>query len=245
MFTTDIFKGQVALITGAGQPFADALIHRFASLGAQLALVYEKRDEEKALAVEAPAGTIRRECDGSDSQAVKTVVRAIAAELGRIDVLICAAYDGAAESLTEIAIDRWQRAIDAQLCSTMHFNREVIRPMMRNKSGRIINVIYALAGPIGNVASRGVAALTRTLAAELAPQGIYVNCIGVGELEEQGANHDGVKVVRQTTSIIRSAAPLGRLGRVDEVAEVAVFLASPAARLTSGHTMPASGGIYP
>ncbi|MGZ5440804.1 MAG: SDR family NAD(P)-dependent oxidoreductase [Thermoanaerobaculia bacterium] len=245
MFTANIFEGKVALITGVGQPFADALVHRFSALGARLALVYDRRDAEKALAVEAPEGTIRMECNGVDAKQVRTVVRGIAAELGRIDVLICASYAEATEPLREIALDRWQEAVDAQLCTTLHFNREVIRPMMRNKSGRIINVIYALAGPAANVAARGVAAMTRTLAAELAPQGIYVNCIGVGELEEQGANHDGVRVTRQTSSIIRSAAPLGRLGRVDEVAEVAVFLASDAARLTSGHTIPASGGIYP
>lgn len=245
MFAIDIFNGKVALITGVGQPFADALVRRFGTLGARLVLVHEPRDAERAQSVPAPEGTLRFECDGTDAAAVKSLVRGVAEKLGRIDVLICASHSASSHSLRTIPLKGWQQAVDGQLSTTLHFNREVIRPMMRHKSGRIINVIYALAGPSGNVTSRGVAAMTRTLAAELAPQGIYVNCIGVGQLEEQGATHDSVKVVRQTDSIVRSAAPAGRLGRVDEVAEVAVFLASDAARFTSGHTLPASGGIYP
>lgn len=245
MFANDILDGKVALITGAGQPFADAVIRRFASLGARLAVVYEPHDAENALALELPKDTMRVQCDITDPTSVKTTVRNVAAEMGRIDILVCASYYGSAEPIHKIALDEWRRSVESQICGTLHFNREVIRPMMRNKSGRIINVIYALAGPAANVGARGVAALTRTLAAELAPQGISVNCIGVGALNEQGASDDSVKVVRPSMNIVRSAAPLGRLGRVDEIAEMTVFLASDAARLTSGHTLPASGGLYP
>lgn len=245
MFANDILSGKVALVTGAGQPFADAVVRRFTALGARVAVVYEPRDAEKALALDLPEGTPRLECDGTNPAAVKSTVREVAAQMGRIDVLVCASYYGTRDPIYKIALDEWQKSVESQISGTLHFNREVIRPMMRNKSGRIINVIYALAGPAANVGARGVAALTRTLAAELAPQGISVNCIGVGALEEQGANDDSVKVVRPSMNIVRSAAPLGRLGRVDEIAEMTVFLASDAARLTSGHTLPASGGLYP
>ena len=245
MFANDILDGKIALITGAGQPFADAVVRRFAALGARIAVVYDPRDAEKALAIELPEGSLRVECDSTDATAVKNTVRGVAAEMGRIDILVCAAYYGTPEPIYKIALDEWQRSVDSQISGTLHFNREVIRPMMRNKSGRIINVIYALAGPAANVGARGVAALTRTLAAELAPQGISVNCIGVGALEEQGGSDESVKVVRPSMNIVRSAAPLGRLGRVDEIAEMTVFLASDAAKLTSGHTLPASGGLYP
>ena len=245
MFANDILTGKVALITGVGQPFANAVVRRYAALGARLAVVYEPRDAEKALAVELPEGTLRIECDSTDAAAVKLVVRDVAAQMGRIDVLVCASYYGTPGPIHKIALTEWQKCMDSQISATLHFNREVIRPMMRNKSGRIINVMYAMAGPAASVGARGLAALTRTLAAELAPQGISVNCIGVGALEEQGGSDDSVKVVRPSMNIVRSAAPLGRLGRVDEIAEMTVFLASDAARLTSGHTLPASGGLYP
>jgi NAD(P)-dependent dehydrogenase (short-subunit alcohol dehydrogenase family) len=244
MFVPDTLKGKTALVTGIGQPFADAVARRYAELGARVVLVHDPRDREAAARFDAPADALRLECDGTDAGAVKALVRQVVAEVGSLDILVCASFDTAPRApLREIEPAEWQRVIDAQLCSTLHFNREVIRPMMRNKSGRIINVLYGVAGAASAVASRGVSSLTRALATELAPQGIYVNSISVGQLAEQESMNE--EVTRQLSVLAREASPLGRAGRADEAAEVAVFLASDAGKLTNGHTLPAAGGVYP
>ena len=235
--------GKVALITGIGQPFANAVATRFAELGATLALVNEPEDAECARALIAPESALRVECRGNDSNAVRTAVRQVAATLGGIDVLVCASYSSTPATLADISLEDWRTGIDGNLCRTLYFNREVIRPMMKKREGRIINVLFSLTGAPAAVSARGIASLTRALAAELAPSGIYVNSIAVGELEEiVGRN----QAISQSISILaREASPLGRNGRASEAAEIAAFLASPAGNLTSGHTLPASGGVYP
>ncbi|HEY0143942.1 MAG TPA: SDR family oxidoreductase [Thermoanaerobaculia bacterium] len=243
MFSNEMMKGQVALITGIGHPFADAVALRFASLGARLIAVNDPRDAEAAARFEAPEGTLRYTVDGTDAAAVKAMVRTAVAAAGRVDTLICAAYYSLQESLTTIDLQKWRDVLDAQLSATLHFNREVIRPMMRNKAGRIVNVMYGVSGPASGVAARGVSSLSKTLASELATHGIYVNSLAVGQLEETTVMMPDVQ--RSMSVLSRQASPLGRMGRADEAAQAAVFLASDFGKLTSGHTLSAAGGVYP
>ena len=237
MFHEDTFKGKVALITGAGHPLANAVALRLASLGARLALVHDAAHAEEAHRVELPEGTLIYECDGADAAAVKTVVRAIATEMGGIDVLICGSSYAADVPLSKLSMTEWQRLVDARLSATLNFNREMIRPMMRTKSGRIVNVLYGNSGPAAAVASRGVWAMSRALSNELAPHGIYVNCLSVGQLEETCAV-DGI----ERAIVTAEPTPLGRPGRADEAAQTAVFLASTLASTTNGLMVHASGG---
>jgi 3-oxoacyl-[acyl-carrier protein] reductase len=234
----------VALITGIGQPFADAVARRFSELGAVLALVHDPSDAEAAAAFVAPEGSLKLECNGGDPKAVKATVRRVVAELGGVGILVCAAMRAKSPPLLEISNEQWKEAIDGQLSGTLYFDREVIRPMMKARKGRIINVLFSLSGPIAAVGSHGVAALTRALASELATNGIFVNSIAIGELEELGKTLDQ-ESTRALSILSRGASPLGRSGRASEAAEVAAFLASTVGGLTNGCTLSASGGIYP
>jgi 3-oxoacyl-[acyl-carrier protein] reductase len=244
MLANDSLKGQVALITGSGQPFADAVARRFSELGAKLALIHDASDAEAAAAFVAPEGTLKLECNGSDPKAVKATVRTVAAELGGVGILICASLAKASRPLLEMSAEQWKEAVDAQLSSTVYFDREVIRPMMKAKQGRIINVLFSLTGAAGAVLAHGIASLTRALASELATHGIFVNSLAVGELEELGKtlDEDSSKAL---SILARGVSPLGRPGRASEAAEVAAFLASSIGGLSSGTTLSASGGVYP
>jgi 3-oxoacyl-[acyl-carrier protein] reductase len=244
MLDKEALKGQVALITGIGQPFADAVARRFSELGAVVALVHDPSDAEAATAFVAPEGSLKLECNGSDPKAVKVTVRKVVAELGSVGILVCAAMRTKSPPLLEISNEQWKEAIDGQLSATLYFDREVIRPMMKARKGRIINVLFSLAGPIAAVGSHGVAALTRALASELAMHGIFVNSIAIGELEELGKTLDQ-ESTKALSILSRGASPLGRSGRASEAAEVAAFLASTVGGLTNGCTLSASGGIYP
>lgn len=234
MYSKETFEGKVALVTGIGHPFADTVARRLAAHGARVALVFDPRDADAAAGLEMPEGTLRFACDGADAAAVKNTVRAIVAEAGRIDVLICGFAYTTDLPLAQIPLVEWQRTIDARLNATSHFNREMIRPMMRTKSGRIVNVLYGAAGPAAAIASRGIWAMSRSLAVEVAGHGIYVNCMSIPQLEE-------------TEAITRAVAnpeptPLGRLARTEEAAQAALFLASDLARTTNGLMMPMAGG---
>lgn len=244
MLDKESLKGQVALITGCGQPFADAVARRFSELGAILALVHDPSDAEAAAAFVAPEGSLKLQCNGSDPKEVKATVRKVVADLGGVGILVCAAMRKKSLPLLEISNEQWKETIDGQLSATLYFDREVIRPMMKARKGRIINVLFSLAGAIAAVGSHGVAALTRALASELASNGIFVNSIAVGELEELGQmlEKDSSKAL---SLLSRNASPLGRSGRASEAAEVAAFLASTVGSLTNECTLSASGGIYP
>src|SRR5947207_11939559 len=104
----DEFKGKVALITGIGHPFADAVARRFASLGARLALVYDPRNAEAAGLLDVPQEALRLECDATDAAAVKTLVRAVIAQLGGIDLLICGSFQSSQASLLDVSGEEWK-----------------------------------------------------------------------------------------------------------------------------------------
>lgn len=234
MYSTETFKGKVALVTGIGHPFADTVAGQLSAHGARVVLVFDASNAEAAQRLEMPEGTLRFECDGADAAAVKSTVRAIVAEAGRIDILICGSSYMFDMPLAKMPLEEWTRTIDARLNATANFNREMIRPMMRTKSGRIINVLYGASGAAAAIASRGIWAMTRALASEVASSGIYINCMSIPQLEE-------------TVAITRAAAqgeptPLGRLARTDEAAQAALFLASDLARTTNGLMMTMAGG---
>lgn len=239
-------RRSIVLVNGLGQPLADALARRFSRAGESLAVTYLPEDAERARAVaESLGATPALECDAADPEAVRTAVRRVAAELGGLDVMINATTqrrNGPAHLLSD---EDWRRVIDVELSGTLYFCREAVRPMMRQRSGRIIN-LTDVSGMRGEAQSAnhsaargGVMALTRALASELAPRGIYVNALGISYLSEE---LDGL--VEESRKRLMENTPLGRAGSGDEVAEAAFFLASAAASFTTGHVLQVNGGLY-
>jgi len=242
----DGLQGKVAIVTGGGQPLADAIARRFAAAGARLALVHLPEDGEAAngtaRACGAPGAT---SCDPSDPDAVRQVVRALVAEHGSLDVLVNAVslrHGGASHELSDAC---WRRVIDVELSGTLYFCREAVRPMLKQRSGRILNLtdVAGLRGEAGHAnhsaARAGVAALTRALASELAPLGIRVNALSVAYLD-----HELEALDEKARARLVGNTPLGRAAAAEEVAEAALFLASAAASFTTGHLLAVNGGLY-
>jgi NAD(P)-dependent dehydrogenase (short-subunit alcohol dehydrogenase family) len=241
-----MLDAKVALVTGAGQPLADAVARCFAREGARVALVCLPGDLAAArTALGDGRPVLLAECDPGDPEAVRAVVRRVVEEQGRLDVLANTATcraDGLARALT---LDDWQRVLDVELSGTLYFCREAIRPMLRQRSGRIVNVtdVAGLRGEARGVnhatARGGVAALTRALAAELGPLGVHVNALVVSRMahEEEGLDE------KTRTRLLRNTA-FGRMGTVDEAAGAALFLASDASSFTTGHLLQVNGGLY-
>ncbi len=243
-----MFDGQVALVTGSGQGIGQAIAVRFARDGADVALI-----DVNGAAAEAVAREVRglgrraavRVADISDYSAIQAAVEQIAAELGRLDVLINNAGVEKRAPFLEIKQEDWQRQLDVNLSGTFYCTQAAAREMAKRRYGRIVNIssVAGLIGPIDlaayGVSKAGVIGLTRAAALDLADSGITVNCIAPGPIETQlmlGAwSADALRERPQ-----HGAIP--RFGTVDEIAHTAAFLAAAESGFITGVTVSVDGG---
>lgn len=240
------FLDRVVLVTGAGQPLADAVARRFAAQGARVALAFLTDDAEGAGALGSEIAAISSEaCDPADPKSVRGLVRHVVDCAGTLDVVVNAVTCRADGPLSDLDDAVWKRVLDVELGGTVYFCREAIRPMLRKRSGAIVNLtdVAGLRGEASasNHASArgGVAAFTRALASELAPLGVRVNAVAPGPLEAELLRGPQARRDR-----VAAATPLGRGARPEEVAEAVLFLASAASSFTTGHVLQVNGGLY-
>jgi 3-oxoacyl-[acyl-carrier protein] reductase len=236
--------GQVALVTGAGQPLGDAVARRLGRAGATLALVALPEDEERGRVLHAEVGgAVFSCCDPRDPAQVRRTVRAVTAACGGLDILVTAAVARVRGSVSTLPFEEWSRVIDVELSGSLYFSREALRAMLKGKRGSILNVAdtfgFRLAAA-NNAASRGVAALMRALASEAAPHHVRVNAVTVSTMPHE---FDGVDVAGGKSALRDTT--FGRAARPEEVADAAHFLLSDDARFINGHALPVNGGLYP
>lgn len=235
---------KVALITGGTGGIGQALVRGFASAGYAVAFTYKSNTEAAdSLAKECHALAIR--ADGRAESDVIAAVDRTLCEYGRIDCLVNNAGVAGFSLFTDLTLDAWRDMIDTNLTSAFLYSRAVIGDMLSRKCGRIINIssIWGLVGSSCEVAystaKAGMLGMTKALAKELGPSGITVNAIAPGVIDTPMNSSLGEDIL----AALAEDTPVGRLGRADEVAALAVYLASDAAAFITGETVNISGGF--
>jgi citronellol/citronellal dehydrogenase len=247
MYAPDLFRDQVAVVTGGGTGIGRATALMLARLGARVAIASRKQEHLDATAgeLEAAAGAGRfhhQTCDIRDPDQVAALVGAVLTRWGRIDLLVNNAggqFPSPAENITPKG---WEAVIRNNLNGTFYMTREVgARAMIPQKSGRIVNVIAQIYRGFPGMAHTGAARagvenLTMSLAVEWAQHGITVNAVAPGVIQSSGTTRYPAEVLE----LGRKATPLKRLGTETEVAESIGYLLSAA--FVTGATLCIDGG---
>ena len=244
-----MLDGKIAVVTGASRGIGSAIARKLADEGATVVINYNG-SEERANAVKAEIEgkgqkAVVCKCDVSDFTSCETFIQGVIKEFGRIDILVNNAGITRDGLLMKMSEEDFDQVLDTNLKGAFHTIRFASRQMLRQKSGRIINMASVVgvsgnAGQANYAASKaGVIGLTKATAKELASRGITVNAIAPGFIETEMTAVLSDKVKEATAAQI----PLGTFGQPEDVANAVAFLASDEARYITGQVLHVDGGL--
>ena len=243
------FENQVAVITGAGRGIGHAIAVRLASEGARVASV--SRTEVNAQKTAEEINAVRANTakayvvDVADHAAVQKICVGILEDFGRVDILVNNAGVTRDGLSMRMPVEDWDTVLNTNLKGAFNFVQAVMRSMIKQRSGRIIN-ISSVIGLIGNAgqanysaSKAGLIGLTKSLARELASRGITVNAVAPGLIETDmtGVLSDEIR------QAILQKIPLGKLGQPDDIAAAVAYLASAEASYITGQVLTVDGGM--
>lgn len=241
-----LLEGKVALITGASKGIGKAIALRFASEGASIAFTDICISSDTMAELEALGVKVRAyESDAADFAATHTVVEQIVADFGRIDILVNNAGITRDGLMLRMGEEQWDAVINVNLKSAFNFTHAVIPTMSKQRGGSIINM-SSVVGEHGNAgqanysaSKAGLIGLAKSVAKEMGPRGIRANCIAPGFIISDMTAAMSEEVRQAWVKTI----PLRRGGTVEEVAKVALFLASDLSSYVSGQVISCCGAM--
>ena len=244
-----ILKDKIALVTGGSRGIGRAIALALADEGANVAFTFKSAAD----AAENVKGEIEAkgrmalaiQSDAKDINGAQQVVDRILKELQRIDILVNNAGITKDTLLMRMSEQDWDDVIDTNLKGAFNFSKAACRPMMSQREGKVIN-ISSISGVIGNAgqvnyasAKAGMIGMTKSLAKELASRNIQVNAIAPGFVDTDMT----VKLTPQQREALLNIIPMKRTAKPEEIANVVVFLASPASSYMTGQVLCVDGGI--
>jgi len=243
--TTIDLTGKSAFVTGSTRGIGLAVARAFHAAGAKVAIVGRDVDRARAVATELGDRTVGVACDVAQAAQVEAALAEAERALGPTEILVNNAGLTRDNILLRLTEADWDTVLDANLKGAFHTTRAVIKGMMKRRSGRIINVssIVGLTGNKGQAnyaaSKAGLIGFTKSIAKEYASRGVLANCIAPGFIETDmtGALPDEARA-----TLLEDIA-LGRLGRPEDVAGAALFLASDLAGYITGQILVVDGGM--
>ena len=240
-------SNKVAIVTGASRGIGKVIAQIFANAGAHVICVARSENAIKSLAneINSDGGSSSHfACDISDGEAFSNLISTTAKEHGKLDILINNAGVTRDSLLMRMKEDQWDEVLNINLKGAFHGMKAAIRPMMKNRSGRIINItsIVGLTGNPGQsnyaASKAGLIGMSQSVAKEVATRGITVNCIAPGWIGTDMTDELSDEVKEQFLSRI----PASRIGAPEDIAHAALFLASDEASYITGQTITVDGG---
>ena len=241
-------EGQTALITGAGRGIGKTIALKLAESGADIVLadmspeVTEVRAEVESLGRKC----LTFEADVTDLEAIETMVKKIIEELGSIHILINNAGITQDNLFMRMKPEQWSKVIDVNLNGVFNVTKAVIRPMVKQRTGKIINIssVVGFSGNPGQVnyssTKSALVGFTKSLAREVGARGVNVNAVAPGFIDTamtQALNESQQEAILQQI-------PLGRMGDANDIANAVAFLASEEASYITGTILHVNGGMY-
>lgn len=244
-----LLQDKVALITGGSRGIGAGIVRRFAEQGAQIAFTY-RSSAESAIAIEkelAEQGIKAKafKSDASSFAQAEELVKAVIEEFGKIDILINNAGITQDTLMLRMKEEQWDKVIEVNLKSVFNLTKQVLRPMMKNRGGSIINMssivgVTGNAGQANYAASKaGIIGFTKSIAKEVGSRGIRCNAIAPGFIETDMTDALNEEVKANYLKNI----PMKRLGKSEEVADACVFLGSDLSTYVSGQTLSVCGAL--
>lgn len=242
-------EGKVALVTGSGRGIGRSIALRLARDGADI-VINDVGDLAPAESVAAEVKAIGRKslvvaADVSNSEEVNAMLAKVVAEMGRIDILVNNAGITRDQLIMRMSDDDWDKVLGINLKGVFVCTRAALRPMMKQRAGRIVN-IASIVGLIGNAgqanysaAKAGIIGLTKTTAKEVGTRGITANAVAPGFIDTPMTQ----ALPEQRRAELMSSVLLGSLGTAEDVAGSVAFLVSEDARYITGQVITVDGGI--
>ncbi|MBV1863366.1 MAG: 3-oxoacyl-[acyl-carrier-protein] reductase [Rhodobacteraceae bacterium] len=237
--------GKCALVTGASGGIGGAIAKALHAQGATVALSGTRVAPLEALAAELGERAFVIPCNLGDTDAVKALAGQASEAMGGLHILVNNAGVTRDNIFMRMSDEEWQAVIDINLTSTMRLMKSVMRPMMKQRFGRIINItsivgVTGNAGQVNYAASKaGMIGMTKSYAQEIATRGITANCVAPGFIETAMTAELPDKVKEKMVGGI----PTGRMGTAEEIASAVAYLASDEASYVTGQTLHVNGGM--
>ncbi len=244
------FEGKCAIVTGGTRGIGKAIVLELAKNGANVAFNYSKSAEDaELLRAEAEAHGVKAfsaQCDVANTELAAEFVGLVKDAFGTVDLLVNNAGITRDQLILRMKEEDWDVVIDTNLKGAWNFSKAVLRPMMRNTEGGSIVNVSSISGVVGmlgqsnySASKAGMIGLTKSLAKEVASRKITVNAVAFGLIETEMASEMNAEYREK----ILASIPLGRLGTVQEAAEIVCFLLSDSARYITGQVVQADGGL--
>ena len=247
-------EGRVGIVTGGGRGIGRAIAHVLAGKGAAIVVAEIIAENAESTAQEIRERGGRAEAivaDATRLEVAQEVVKRTLEVFGKVDILVNNVGWDEPKPFIETTPELWEKVLDINLRSVLNYTKSVLEPMTANKWGRIVS-IASDAGRMGGIyaavysaAKAGIIAFSKTIAREMAPHNILVNCVAPGPIDTpllqqiSGEEETGASMIRKTLRLV----PLKRLGQPEEIAHAVAFFASEEASYVTGQVLSVNGGM--